>query len=156
MPKKITTGERFKQIGQRFKMCRKLLDLKKEETAQHIGLQESDIENIEKGDIIISLIIAITGIMVDQYGFNPRRILYGTGFVFLKRGPLISNRFYETHRILFQYKAKPWVENLMQLTGSVPEIDQIMEHKLRELKLYFRDRIQADKLDNTNEPGTAA
>lgn len=140
--------KRSKQIGQRFKMGRQLLDLTTESMAKQLNLKETDsIQKIEQGDIHYSQLITIVNALENIYGLNPRRILYGTGFIFVKRGPGITDEFYEKHAFLFHNMSSPEREELMELMGCIPGIETVLQGKLVELKVTCADDFTAYKLD---------
>jgi DNA-binding XRE family transcriptional regulator len=140
--------KRFEQISQRFKMVRQLLDLTTESMAKQLNLKEADsIQEIEQGNIDIPQLMTIVNAMEKIYGLNPRRILYGTGFIFVKKGPGITDEFYEKHTLLFHNMSSPGREELMELMGCVPVIETILLGKLVELKVICSDEIKAFKLD---------
>ena len=140
--------KQWKQIGQRFKMCRQLLDLTTESMAKQLNLKETDsIQKIEQGDFHCPHLITIVNNLEKIYGFNPRRILYGTGFIFVKRGPGITDEFYEKHTFLFHNMSSPEREELMELMGCIPDIETVLLGKLVQLKATCADDIKAYKLD---------
>lgn len=146
------TGEihkkRFEQIGQRFKMARQLLGLTTESMAKQLNLKSADsIREIEQGDIQIQQLMTIVNDLEKIYGLNPRRILYGTGFIFVKKGPGITDEFYEKHTCLFHNMSTPKREELMELMGCFPDFETILLAKLGELEVIFSDVIKAFKLD---------
>lgn len=119
------TGEihkkRFEQIGQRFKMVRQLPGLTTESMASQLNLKEADfIKEIEQGTIHIPKLMTIVYDMEKIYGLNPRRILYGTGFIFVKKGPEITDESYEKHTLLFHNMSSPEREELMELMAASP------------------------------------
>lgn len=131
-----------KDVGERFKAVRQLVDKSRKEIASDLEEPVSRIKSIEKGEAFPGFVFF--DYLYHQYGVNVNWLVSGNEDVFLRKRSKAWKQSYKKHndRLLFDESQAQSEINSLILLIQIPAIRNHILTKLGEAKSLFRGVIE--------------
>jgi transcriptional regulator with XRE-family HTH domain len=141
----------YEPMGKRFEAFRQLICRTQEQLAGELNISVKTIEDIEKGETLPDL--CMINYLNKQYGLDINWMIHGHGVVIFTRLPEARKELKTKKPKKISKKTRETLE-LWELL-QVPEIENIIFTKMEEVKMVFKDQIEAFQRcrELTNKPG---
>ena len=139
--KLISDKDLNSRVGKRFEAFRRLFCLTRDDLAAELDATSKTIEKIEKGETLPDL--SMLDYLHKEYGLSVNWLINGHGDVILNRIIKADVEIKTTKQKNIPVKTRKTIDHWELM--KVPAIENIIFGKLEEVKLVFKDQIDALK-----------